>query len=176
MGLACSVSGLLINKHLETAGDLTAEDDRADSISHQSLGKQISYNFQVCRNALKERAMYLTILFFAVEGFTVPNFFEFIYYFAVNEAKMSQMEWGLCMVMVNISIMAMIGIYAGFLKGKEPRSLIKLSVFLFLLSAISQQFFVAGYYRDVAVNHNLFLAVGVMCPLGFAIALTHIVP
>jgi hypothetical protein len=33
----------------------------------------------VCKHALKERAMYMTILFFALEGLTVPNFFEFIY-------------------------------------------------------------------------------------------------
>lgn len=137
MGLACSVSGFLINKHLEKAGDLIALDDRPDSISHQSLGKQIAYNLKVCRNALRERSMYMTILFFAIEGFTVPNFFEFIYYFAINEAKMSQMEWGICMVMINVSIMIMIGVYAGFLKDKEPRSLIKLSICLFLLSAIS---------------------------------------
>jgi hypothetical protein len=37
MGLACSASGFLINKRLETAGDLIAEDDK-EGIRQQSLG------------------------------------------------------------------------------------------------------------------------------------------
>jgi hypothetical protein len=82
--------------------------------------------------------MYMTILFFAIEGFTVPNFFEFIYYYSVNEKKMSQLEWGLGMVAITIAIMVMIGIYAAFLKDKEPRNLIMISIFLFFTSALCQ--------------------------------------
>ena len=120
--------------------------------------------------------MYMTILFFALEGFTVPNFFEFIYYYSVNEKKMSQLEWGLGMVMITIAIMVMIGIYATFLKDKEPRTLILLSILFFFTSALCQQIFVAGYYKHLQLDQYFFLILGVMFPLGFGIAITHLVP
>jgi len=49
---------------------------------------------------------------------------------------MSQLEWGLGMVMITLAIMMMIGIYAAFLKDKEPRTLIMLSVLFFFTSAL----------------------------------------
>ena len=44
----------------------------------------------MCKNALREPAMYMTLLYVVIEGFTVPNFFEFMYYFATNEVGMTQ--------------------------------------------------------------------------------------
>lgn len=60
--------------------------------------------------------MHMTILFFAIEGFTVPNFFEFVYYYAMNELKMSQLEWGLFMVCISISIILGVMVYSKYLR------------------------------------------------------------
>ena len=84
MGLLCSFSGFLIDQQLEKSGDLTAEGHLVITLENQTLRERLHYNFEVCKHALEERAIYMTILFFAIEGFTVPNFFEFIYFYAVN--------------------------------------------------------------------------------------------
>ena len=88
----------------------------------------------------------MALLFFAIEGFTVPNFFEFVYYYAMNEAHMTQTEWGYSMVGTSISFLVTIVIYANFLNGREPRHLIALCLVFFFLSAIFQLTFVKGYY------------------------------
>ena len=90
MGLLCSFSGCLINHHLETVGDIKAENDEGSSQQDQSFTDHIKYNYKVCKNAFKEKIFYMALLFFTIEGFTVPNFFEFVYYYATNEAKMTQ--------------------------------------------------------------------------------------
>jgi hypothetical protein len=65
--------------------------------------------------------MYLTILFFAIEGFTIPNFNEFFYYYATGELGIDQLTWGLFIVIFTISITVGVMIYSKFLKDCEPR-------------------------------------------------------
>jgi hypothetical protein len=90
MGLFCSLSGFLITSKLEIEGDFTAEEgSQVNIIENETLVTKLAYNYKVCRNALKEPTMYLTILFFGIEGMMVPNFLEFIYYYSINELKMS---------------------------------------------------------------------------------------
>jgi hypothetical protein len=65
--------------------------------------------------------MYLTILFFAIEGFTIPKFNEFFYYYATGELGIDQLTWGLFIVIFTISITVGVMIYSKFLKDCEPR-------------------------------------------------------
>lgn len=90
MGLFCSLSGFLITNKLEIEGDSTAEDaSQVNVIENETLVTKLTYNYKVCRNAMKEPTMYMTILFFGLEGLMVPNFLEYIYYYSINELKMS---------------------------------------------------------------------------------------
>jgi Na+/melibiose symporter-like transporter len=128
----------------------------------------------VCKHALKERAMYMTILFFALEGLTVPNFFEFIYYYAINVMKVSQLEWGVSMVATHLAGLVMILVFAWKLKEKEPKSLIKLSVIFYLISAVLNLAFIDGVYGYFNMTAQEFLIVFPF--VGMAMALSHIVP
>ena len=86
-GLACALSGFLITQKLEKEGDVTVDGD--SEIEEMNFCQRINYGYRVCKNALREPTMYMTMLFFVVEGFTVPHFFEFFYYYAMNEIGMT---------------------------------------------------------------------------------------
>jgi predicted MFS family arabinose efflux permease len=120
--------------------------------------------------------MYMTILFFAIEGFTVPNFFEFIYYFAMNELKMSQIEWGMLMVTTTVSIIISTMIYSKFLRREEPRLLIKIMIACFMIAAFFNFCFITDVYLMFKVNRSIFLALFVFVPHGAGMAFGHNVP
>lgn len=137
MGLFCSLSGFLITHKMEIEGDFTAEETSlVNVIENETLVTKLAYNYKVCRNAMKEPVMYLTILFFGIEGMMVPNFLEFIYYYSINELKMSQFEWGALLCCITVYIIFSVMIYSKFLRPIEPRTLVATMIFCFLFSAI----------------------------------------
>ena len=82
------MSGFLITQQLEREGDITYEEGDSE-IEEMNFRQKIDYQYNVCKNALREPTMYMTIVFFVIEGSAVPHFFEFFYYYAMNELHVS---------------------------------------------------------------------------------------
>jgi hypothetical protein len=182
MGLACTASGFLITPKLETEGDIVAEQHLNENgtdvsiVNERSLSEQMDYNYQVCRNALHEPTMYLTILFFALEGFTVPHFNEYLYYYATNELKINQFEWGLLIVSVVVSITLGIMVYSKYLKEYEPRTLICVGLLLSFMNSFFGLMLVYKYYEYLGISVELFMLVFMQPPIGISIAIAILVP
>jgi Na+/melibiose symporter-like transporter len=129
-----------------------------------SFEDAVGSNYRVCRNALREPAMHMTLLFVVLEGCSVPNFLEFIYYFATNEVGMSQIEWGLSILLVFVGILGMVVIYSKFFRDAEPRRVVVYSIGCFLVACALQLMFVTSDYKSMT-KQGLFICLALQATL-----------
>jgi len=120
--------------------------------------------------------MYMTILFFAIEGCTIPNFAEFTYYYATSELGIDQLTWGLYIVMFTISITVGVMVYSKYMKDYEPRQMIKLSLVLNFASSVALLVFVKRGYEQIGLSAEQWMLLFMQPPVGLGIAIAILVP
>lgn len=130
--LICALSGFLIDRNLE----------RGDEDNNEALGEkrgtlqQIKYNYQVWKNALSERAMQFTFFFLLLEGFTVPQFQQFVYYYCTEQIGFSETYWGFIVITCRVGVAIGILLYAKYYRKGEPRVIMFVSFIMQLFAEI----------------------------------------
>ena len=95
------VSALSIDKRLEIEGDFEAEElvqtdpNRSGMRIRRGFCDELSHNFRIARNALKVKEFQTMYLFYILQGITLPQFYQFLYYFYTDVLLFSQFTYGM---------------------------------------------------------------------------------
>ena len=180
-GLAIFLQALFMHNKLEIEGDFEAEEtiniDPTRSGIHlrRTFSQEIAHNYHVIRNALKVKELQRTFLFYILLGLTCPILMNFMYYFKL-EVGVSQFSYQMIGVLGGVYLVIAVMIYQTFLQQYESRTLIRLTLSLYIASGIADLGFVLRWNVSLGIADTTWLIFGSTAIENLRMGLTFLVP
>lgn len=86
------ISAFSLTNQLENESDIEVElATQADgTMRRRSFCEEIKHNWRIVKNMFKERLYQRILLFYLLYGITIPSFAEYLYYFKLEVAELTQ--------------------------------------------------------------------------------------
>lgn len=159
-GLVVLWSGLQMDMKLEVQNDFELE--QAMRLNGQNLGRrrkfseELTHNWHVVRNGLKQPQYMRLVLFYVLWGLTVPRYDEFMYYFQLDILGFSQFQYALLSLIGAIFMLIGSIVYSKCLKRFESRNLIGFASFVHILGSFSSLAFVLRWNLRMGISDIVF--------------------
>ena len=147
--IAIFVSGFYITNELETESDIEVD---------LSLGRprtcweEFKHNWKIVKNEFKLPAFYRLIIFFLLLGITKPMFTDYMYFFKLEEAKLTQFQYAILQLVGAIFVTIGVLMYTFWMKNFETRTLLGIAIFIMVLSSASDLAFTLKLYENLGIN------------------------
>ena len=86
--------------------------------------EQFALNIKLIIQSMKNKEIYLTLVFFILTGFINPDFGDLMFYFLLDDCKLSQDQYDFLNIMQSVGIIIGIIIYMNYLQNFEVKKLI----------------------------------------------------
>ena len=80
--------------------------------------------------------MYFTLFFLLLEGFTIPSFQQWVYYYCTEEIGFSELYWGFMVITCRIGVAIGILLYAKYYRKEEPKAIMFVSFIIQLFGEL----------------------------------------
>jgi len=158
-GLFCVLNAYLLNPEIEEDEDLPDDNLAVDAVVNENdieaelvesnppahrrtFCQELKHNYRIIKQTLKIPAMYNALLFFILQGFTVPSFGEFFYYFSTEVAGFTQFTYSMLALVGSFSFLIGIILYNAFFKDTDVRKLLFAAILIGFVGSIFSLMFV----------------------------------
>jgi hypothetical protein len=118
--------------------------------------------------------MQFTFFFLLLEGFTVPQFQQFVYYYCTEQIGFSETYWGFIVITCRIGVAIGILLYAKYYRKGEPRVIMFVS---FIMQLFAELFLLLVItFTQATPNREWFYILSIQPPIGIAIAFAFLAP